>query len=34
MARVYGIAPWDTPRLTGREWDQLLADLETMTERA
>ena len=32
LSRVYGIAPWEAGRLTGREWDLIVADVEALSK--
>lgn len=34
LMRVYGLKPWDIPRLTGRELADLLDDLEHLIPRS
>ena len=32
LSRVYGIPPWEAGRLTGREWDLIVEDLDAMAK--
>lgn len=34
LSRVYGIPPWEAGRLTGREWDLIVEDLDAMAKAA
>jgi len=34
LSRVYGIAPWEAGRLTGREWDQIVEDHDALMKAA